>query len=144
MIEEIIAHLIQNPSEVRAWKLQINGLNYEIQVESKRRFNIALKPSQFIMISRDDFEIRKSIIGSIIARYPQYSIKGKITALSDKVLSNKFTPVLLNFPASRIRGKNDQISFTVKLKKKRIHDLNEIIQYFEALLNTLKNIPLQA
>lgn len=141
MVEEIIEYLIKNPSADRNWKLLLNGQNYEVKIQNKRRFNIAIEPSAAILLNQEAFEIKRSPIGSFIARYPQYTLKGKITALSDKVLSNKFTPALLNFPDSSIRGSNGKITFLAQLKKKRIHELEDIIKNFQGLLQTLNKNP---
>ncbi|MGB3343941.1 MAG: hypothetical protein WBA61_08525 [Aequorivita sp.] len=143
MVEEIIEYLIDNPSSERSWKLLLNGQNYEINIQSERRFKIAIEPSLAILLNQEVFEIKKSSLGSLIAQYPQYTLKGKITSLSDNVLSNKFTPALLRFPVSRIRGRNNQVSFRVQLKKKRIHELEDIIKYFEGLLKTLNKNPIK-
>jgi len=142
MVEEIIEYLIKNPSAERTWQLKLNGQNYEIRILNKRRLKIAIKPSPRLL-NQEAFEIKRSPIGSLIARYPQYTLKGKITSLSDKVLSNKFTPALLSFPLSRIRGSNGKISFIAQLKKKRIYDLEDIIKYFEGLLKTLNKNPIE-
>lgn len=138
MVEEIIKYLMKNPSAERTWKLLLNGQNYEVKIQNKRRFKIAIEPSLAILLNQEAFEIKRSPIGSLIARYPQYTLKGKITSLSDKVLSNKFTPALLNFLLSSIRGSNGKISFIAQLKKKRIHELEDMIKYFEGLLKNFK------
>lgn len=137
MGEEIIAYLIKNPSAERTWRPLLNGQNYAVKIQNKRRLKISIEPLLAILLNQEAFEIRRSPIGSVFARYPQYTLKGKITSLSDKVLSNKFTPALLNFPLSSIRGSNGKISFLAQLKKKQIHKLEDIIKYFEALLETL-------
>lgn len=72
-----------------------------------------------------------------ITRSPSYSLRGTRTALTENLLSNKYTPALLSFPASKISCENNQVSYTAKLRKKNSDQLIKIVNYFEALIRTL-------
>lgn len=55
MVEEIIKYLMKNPSAERTWKLLLNGQNYEVKIQNKRRFKIAIEPSLAILLNQEAF-----------------------------------------------------------------------------------------
>ncbi|MEH6764635.1 MAG: hypothetical protein V7655_09040 [Aequorivita antarctica] len=136
MSEKIIEYILQNPSGTKTERILINGKDYEVIYKWKRRINIEIKPAQYLFQNIAVCEIRKMPLASLIARYPNYSIRGTRTELTEKLLSNKYTPVLLSFPASVLSCENNQISYITMLRKKQIMQLEKIIRYFEALLIT--------
>lgn len=138
MSENIIEHILQNPSGNLTEKILINDDTYEITYTWNRRINIKIEPAQYLFQNMDVCEIRKAPLASLIARYPNYNIKGKRTELTEKLLLNKYTPALLRFQASRLRCENGEISFRTTLRKKHILRVEKIISIFEALLITLK------
>ena len=138
MSEKLIENILKESSGSITDKININGQNYEITYNWKRRIHIEIKPAQNLFQSMDVCEIRKMWLASVIARYPNYSLKGIRTDLTEKLLSNKYTPVLLSFPASKLICENNQISYSATLSRKHIIRLKKITPYFEALLITLK------
>lgn len=138
MSDKILEHILQNPSGFKTEKIVINGENYETIYNWKRRINIKIKPAHHLFQNTDVCEIRKATLANLIARYPNYNIKGKRTELTEKLLANKYTPALLSFPVSKLSCENGQISFTATLRKKHIIQLEKLISYFEALLITLE------
>ncbi|MBK5212980.1 MAG: hypothetical protein JJE55_04890 [Flavobacteriaceae bacterium] len=138
MTEKIIEHILQNPSGTKTETIIINGQNYEIIYNWKRRIQIKIKPAQDLFQDMEVCEIRRNHLMSIIARYPNYNLLGKRTELTEKLLSNKYTPVLLNFPVSKLICENNQLSYAATIRKKHLMKLEIIIRYFDALLATLK------
>ncbi len=138
MSEKIIEHILQNPSGIKSEKIKIHGQDYSVTYTWKRRIHIEVKPAQYLFQSKDVCEIRKMQLVSIIARYPNYSLRGKRTELTEKLLSNKYTTPLLQYPASKLICENNQIYYTATIKKKEVDHLKKIINYFEALLITSK------
>ena len=138
MSEKIIEHILQNPSGTKTENIIFNDQNYEVSYNWKSRINIKIEPAQHLFKNIDVCEIRKAPLASLITRYPNYNLRGERTELTEKLLSNKYTPALLSFPVSKLSCENGQISFTATLRKKHIIQLENIISYFEALLVTLK------
>lgn len=116
----------------------IDGKNYEIRLQWKRRVIITIKPVGEIIKTTATFEIKRSLLISLITQYTQYSLSGKRTPLLENLLSNKYTPALLNYPASKLLCENNQISYTAIINKKDITQLEKILKYFEALVITSK------
>lgn len=137
MSEKIIEHILQNPSGFKTERIIINNHNYEVSYEWKRRIKIEIKLVQKLFQDISVNEIEKNNFMSFITRSPSYSLRGTRTALTEKLLSNKYTPALLSFPASKISCENNQVSYTAKLGKKNSDQLIKIINYFEALIITL-------
>lgn len=99
---------------------------------------ISISPKQPILIETTYSSIRKAPFLSIIVRSPQYRLRGERTELTEKLLTNKFTPALLHYPDSELSCKSSEISFTATLRRKHISQLEKMVLYFEALLATLK------
>ena len=137
MSEKIIKYILQTPAGTKTENIIINGQNYKVLYQWKRRIHIEIKSEQYLFEGKNVCEIKKMPLASIIARYPNYGLKGKRTELTEKLLSNKYTPALLSFPASKIWCENNQVSYTAKLRKKNSDQLLKIINYFEALISTL-------
>lgn len=137
MSEKIIEHIRQNASGTKTEDIIINGQNYKVTSEWKRRIHIEIKPETHLFTNINVCEIRKMALASLIARYDNYSLRGKRTEFTEKLLTNKFMPVLLKFPASKIVCQNNQVAYTARLKKKDIDKLEIIISYFKGLLTTL-------
>ncbi|WP_347374912.1 hypothetical protein [Aequorivita sp. Q41] len=116
----------------------IDGENYNIALIWKRKLKIKIKRGLPIVLITGKSEIKKSKLISTVSRYPQYSISGKRTALTEKLLSNKYTPALLHFPFSRLGIENNQISYSAIIKVKNKKQLEKIIKYFEALIVTIE------
>lgn len=137
MTEEATKHILPNSSGNISERIIINGQDYELTCNWKRRINIKIIPSQHLFIKNNVCVLQKNTFLSIITRYPNYSIRGKRTELTEKILSNKYTPALLHFRASKLTCESHQISYTATVRKKNIKLLNKIISYFEVLLKTL-------
>jgi hypothetical protein len=137
MTENIIESIHQNPSGIKSVKINIQDRDYEVTYQWKRRIHIKIRPAQHLIEKPDFFEIRKLPFASIIFRSPQYSLRGKKTALSENLLSNQYTRALLYFPNSKIICCNNQISYSAEIKKKNSDQLEIIIKYFSSLLATL-------
>ncbi len=106
MSEEIIEYILQNTSGLKSEPINIQGQDYEITYKWQRRIYIEIKPTQYLFQSENICKIKKMPLASMIARYPNYSIRGKRNELAEKVLSNMFTPAVLSFPDSELICEN--------------------------------------
>ena len=138
MTENFIECIKNNSFGKKTEPILIDGKNYEIRLQWKRRVIITIKPVGEIIKTTATFEIKRSPLISLITQYTQYSLRGKRTPLLENLLSNKYTPALLNYPASKLLCENDQICYTGRIKKKDIAQLEKIFKYFEALVITSK------
>lgn len=134
MSEKIIENILQTPFGFKVEELTINGYNYEITYSWKKYISININPKKFIIEKPAKFQIRKMPLLSLISRYPQYSLSGKRTLFTEKLLINQYTRALLRFQSSKITSSNNQVSYTAKLKKKNIDQLDVIIEYFKKLV----------
>ncbi len=138
MSQKIIEYIYNNPFGEITETILIEGKNYEIKLQWKRKITITLKPAGHIIKTTETSEIKKSRLISLITRYTQYSLRGKRTSILEKLLSNKYTPALLQYPASKILCENNRIHYTATIRKKDIAQLEKIRSYFEALVITSK------
>jgi hypothetical protein len=137
MIEELSKHILLNPFGAKSETIIINDQNYEISFTWDQNIKIEIKHAQRLLKDKDFCELKKNRFLSFITRSPNYSIYGKRSELTEKLLSNKYTPALLNFRASKLHCENNKISYTATLRKKQQAQLEKIRNYFEALLNSL-------
>ena len=135
MLEETIYN---SPFGEKTITVLIDGKNYEIKLQWERKITITLKPAGQIIQTTAVSEIKKSQLISLITRNTQYSLRGKKTPLIDKLLSNKYTPALLQYPASKIFCEKERIHYTATIRKKDIAQVEKIRSYFEALVLTSK------
>ncbi len=138
MTEKFTECINNNSYGEKTETILIDGKIYEIRLQWKRRVTINIKPIGDIIKATATSEIKKSPLISLITRYTQYSVYGKRTPVLEKLLSNKYTPALIHYPASKLLCKNNQICFTATIKKKDIAHLEKILKYFEALVITSK------
>lgn len=137
-IKGIIEIVLKNPSGILTENLEIASENYEVQLQWEKNIIINLRKHQLFINTEETAIITKSQLLSVVSRYPQYSISGKRSNLTEKMLSNKYTPPLLHFKNSKLIIKNEEISYSAIVKKNDIQQLQKIIDYFEALLITSK------
>ncbi len=138
MTDNFEENINNNPYGEKNKTILIEGKNYEIKLQWKRKITITLKPAGHIIKTRETSEIKKSRLISLITRYTQYSLRGKKTPLVEKSLSNKYTPALLQYRASKLLCENNRIHYTATIRKKDIAQLEKIRSYFEALVITSK------
>ncbi len=138
MIQEIIAQIKNNSTGEIVESVVLNDRDYELNCKWKKRVKISLSPKRPILIETSFSSIRKTPLLSIIVRSPQYKLSGERTELTEKLLVNRYTPALLNYPSSQITCNSNQISFKATLKKRHLVQLEKMILYFEAMLITLK------
>jgi hypothetical protein len=136
--EEIIEFISTNSSGEISEPIIIKSQNYELNCKWKRNIKITIRPKGSLITETGYSEIRKLPLISLILRAPQYELRGEKTELTENLLSNQYTRALLYYPASKISCENQQISYTAQLRKKNSPDLEKIINYFEALVSTLK------
>lgn len=135
---EIIEQINNNPSGEIIRTIKINDRDYKLKLYWNSRVRIKLGPKNSLITETDFSEIRKLPLISIIVRTPQYGLRGEKTELTEKLLLNEYTRALLYFPASKLICQNSKISYSAALRKKDSHQLETIINYFKALLNTSK------
>lgn len=136
--EEIIEEINTSSSGQIIKSIRINDTEYKLSFEWKRRIKISITPKLSFITKTSFSEIRKLPLISIIVRTPQYGLRGEKTELTEKLLLNQYTRALLYFPASKLICQNSKISYSAALRKKDSHQLETIINYFKALLNTSK------
>lgn len=136
--EKVIEQIQHTKSGFIVEKINILGHDYEISFTWKSRIYIEIKPIQHVFQYVKICKIRKMQLASIITRSPSYGISGKRNELTEKILSNKFTPILLSFPQSVISCENNYISYKTTLRKKKLLQVEKVIQYFEDFNSSLK------
>jgi len=138
-VEKIIADISKLPNGEKKIFKQYKNLNFEINIKwNRKKIYFSIKYYRF-SFELADFRITRDPFMSFIARYPNYSLYGKSSKTSNKVLSNKYAIKLLEYKNPEIKFDKGNFSFKCRLKRRNLNELETITLYFKKLSDDVFN-----